>query len=48
MLDLTISNKPNGGIPVGRITELNGLELSGKSLRTHTTRDPTKGGAPAT
>ena len=32
-LDLeTISNKPNGGIAVGRITEINGLESSGKSL----------------
>ena len=32
MLDLAISNKSNGGIAVGRITELNGLESSGKSL----------------
>ena len=32
MLDLAISNKPNGGIAVGRITEINGLESSGKSL----------------
>ena len=32
MLDLDISNRPNGGIAVGRITELNGLESSGKSL----------------
>ena len=32
MLDLAISNKANGGIAVGRITELNGLESSGKSL----------------
>ena len=32
MLDLAISNKPHGGIAVGRITELNGLESSGKSL----------------
>ena len=32
MLDVAISNKPNGGIAVGRITELNGLESSGKSL----------------
>ena len=31
-LDLAISNRPNGGIAVGRITELNGLESSGKSL----------------
>tara|TARA_B100001123_G_scaffold432727_1_gene556250 strand:+ start:5807 stop:6931 length:1125 start_codon:yes stop_codon:yes gene_type:complete len=32
MLDLAIANKPNGGLAVGRITELNGLEGSGKSL----------------
>ena len=32
MLDLAISNKPNGGVAVGKITELNGLEGSGKSL----------------
>ena len=32
MWDLAISNRPNGGIAVGRITELNGLESSGKSL----------------
>ena len=32
MLDLAISNKPNGCIAVGRITEINGLESSGKSL----------------
>jgi recombination protein RecA len=32
MLDLAISNKPNGGFPVGRITEITGLEASGKSL----------------
>ena len=32
MLDLAISNKPNGGVGVGKITELNGLEGSGKSL----------------
>ena len=32
MLDLAIANKPNGGIAVGRITEINGLESSGKSL----------------
>ena len=32
LLDLAISNKPNGGIAVGRITEINGLESSGKSL----------------
>ena len=32
MLDVAISNRPNGGIAVGRITELTGLEGSGKSL----------------
>ena len=32
MLDLAICNRPNGGIAVGRITEINGLESSGKSL----------------
>src|SRR6056300_732550 len=32
MLDLVISNREDGGIAVGRITEINGLESSGKSL----------------
>ena len=32
MLDLAISNQPHGGVAVGKITELNGLEGSGKSL----------------
>jgi recombination protein RecA len=32
VLDLAISNRPNGGIAYGRITELTGLEGSGKSL----------------
>ena len=32
MLDLAISNRPNGGLPVGRIIEVTGLEASGKSL----------------
>jgi len=32
MLDLAISNRPFGGFPVGRITEITGLEASGKSL----------------
>jgi recombination protein RecA len=31
-LDIAISNRPYGGIPVGRIVEINGLEQSGKSL----------------
>ena len=26
MLDMAISNRPNGGIPVGRITEITGLD----------------------
>ena len=43
MLDLAISNRPNGGIAVGRITELNGLESSGKSLiGAHLLRDSKK------
>lgn len=32
LLDLAISNRPNGGLPVGRIVEFTGLEASGKSL----------------
>ena len=32
MMDVAISNRPYGGIPVGRITEITGLEQSGKSL----------------
>lgn len=32
MLDIAISNRPHGGIPVGRIMEMTGLEGSGKSL----------------
>jgi len=32
MLDLAISNKPQGGFPVGKITEVTGLEATGKSL----------------
>ena len=32
LLDLAISNRPHGGVPVGRITEITGLEGSGKSL----------------
>lgn len=34
LLDLAISNRPNGGLPVGRITEITGMEASGKSLIT--------------
>jgi len=32
MLDLAISNRPHGGLPVGRMVEFNGLEGTGKSL----------------
>jgi len=32
LLDLIISNRKNGGFPVGKISELTGLEASGKSL----------------
>jgi len=32
LLDLAISNMPNGGLPVGRICEINGLESTAKSL----------------
>lgn len=32
ILDIAISNRPNGGVAVGRITEITGLESSGKSL----------------
>lgn len=32
MLDVAISNRPHGGIAAGRITEITGLEGSGKSL----------------
>jgi len=32
LLDIAISNKKNGGYPVGRIIEVTGLEASGKSL----------------
>jgi len=32
MLDIAIANRPHGGIPVGRITEITGMEASGKSL----------------
>ena len=32
LLDLAISNRSHGGLPVGRITEITGMEASGKSL----------------
>ena len=47
MLDLAISNREDGGIAVGRITEINGLESSGKSLLGNLTsclRNSKKGG----
>ena len=48
MLDLAISNRPDGGIAVGRITELNGLESSGKSLiGAHILAEPQKKGGVA-
>lgn len=31
-LDLAVSNRPHGGLPVGRMVELSGLEGTGKSL----------------
>lgn len=34
IMDIVISNRKNGGIPVGRVTEINGLESTGKSLLT--------------
>ena len=45
MLDLAIANRPNGGFPVGRITEITGLEASGKSLlAAHTLAETQKRG----
>ena len=32
ILDLAISNRPHGGLPVGKMVEFNGLEGTGKSL----------------
>ena len=32
VLDICISNRPYGGIPVGRVTEISGTPSSGKSL----------------
>jgi len=32
MVDLAIANRANAGLPVGRMTEITGLEASGKSL----------------
>ncbi len=48
MLDLAISNRPYGGFPVGRITEITGLEASGKSLlAAHTLAETQKKGGMA-
>jgi recombination protein RecA len=45
MLDLAISNREEGGFPVGRITEITGLEASGKSLlAAHTLAETQKKG----
>jgi len=42
---LAISNRPHGGFPVGRITEITGLEASGKSLlAAHTLAETQKKG----
>ena len=44
-LDLAISNRPHGGIPVGRITEITGMEASGKTLvASHVLADTQKKG----
>lgn len=32
MLDLAVANRPHGGLPVGKMVELSGLEGTGKSL----------------
>ena len=48
ILDLAISNRPNGGLPVGRMVELNGLEGTGKSLiAAHIVADTQKKGGVA-
>jgi recombination protein RecA len=48
ILDLAISNRPNGGLPVGRIVELTGLEGTGKSLvSAHIVADTQKKGGKA-
>jgi recombination protein RecA len=47
-LDLAISNRPNGGLPVGRMVEFNGLEGTGKSLvSAHIVADTQKKGGVA-
>lgn len=48
ILDLAISNRPNGGLPVGRMVEFNGLEGTGKSLLSaHVVADTQKKGGVA-
>ena len=45
ILDLAISNRPHGGLPVGRMVEFNGLEGTGKSLlAAHVVADTQKKG----
>ena len=48
ILDLAISNRPHGGLPVGKMVELNGLEGTGKSLvSAHVVADTQKKGGVA-
>ena len=48
ILDLAISNRANGGFPIGRISEITGLEASGKSLlAAHALADTQKQGGMA-
>ena len=48
ILDLAISNRPHGGLPVGRMIEFNGLEGTGKSLlAAHVVSDTQKRGGVA-
>jgi recombination protein RecA len=48
ILDLAISNRPHGGLPVGRMIEFNGLEGTGKSLlAAHVVADTQKRGGVA-
>jgi recombination protein RecA len=48
LLDVAISNRPYGGLPVGRIAEITGLEQSGKSLlSTHLLAETQKKGGVA-
>ena len=48
ILDLAISNRPHGGLPVGKMIEFNGLEGTGKSLvSAHVVADTQKKGGVA-